>query len=77
MKEIRNNQAIFTDYCSLCLEKLRNEPFQEIKTENTENDIIISREGIKAGCINTFNYGYQFHAKCITQFKIGECPICK
>jgi len=47
LKENRNNQAIFTDYCSLCLEKLRNEPFQEIMTENTENGIIVSPEGIK------------------------------
>jgi len=74
VKENRNNQAIFTDYCALCLEKLRNEPFQEIKTEA---GIIVSPQGIKANNINTFNCGHQFHANCITEFKIGECPICK
>ena len=74
LKENRNNQAIFTEYCALCLEKLNNEPIQEIKTET---GIIIKPEGIKTGNINTFNCGHQFHANCITQFKIAECPICK
>ena len=74
LKENRNNQAIFTEYCALCLEKLNNEPIQEIKTET---GIIVSPEGIKSNNINTFNCGHQFHTNCITQFKIAECPICK
>ena len=73
MKENRNNQAIFTEYCALCLEKLNNEPIQEI---TTEAGIIVRPEGIKAGNLNTFSCGHQFHTNCITQFKIAECPIC-
>ena len=74
LKENKNNQAIFTEYCALCLEKLNIEPTPEIKTAA---GIIIKPEGIKAGNINTFNCGHQFHSNCITQFKIVECPICK
>lgn len=74
LKENRNNQSIFTEYCALCLEKLNIESTPEIKTEA---GIIIKPEGIKAGNINTFNCGHQFHSNCITQFKIVECPICK
>ena len=74
LKENRNNQAIFTEYCALCLEKLNNEPIQEI---TTEAGIIVRPEGIKAGNLNTFSCGHQFHTNCITQFKIAECPVCK
>ena len=74
LKENRNNQAILTEYCALCLEKLNNEPIQEIKTEA---GIIVNPEGIKSNNINTFSCGHQFHSNCITQFKIAECPICK
>jgi hypothetical protein len=74
LKENRNNQAIFTDYCALCLEKLRNETFQETKAEK---GIIVSPVGIKSDNINTFSCGHQFHTNCITKFKIVECPICK
>ena len=63
-----------TEYCALCLEKLNNEPIQEIKTEA---GIIVNPEGIKSNNINTFSCGHQFHSNCITQFKIAECPICK
>ena len=74
LKENRNNQAVFTEYCALCLEKLNNEPIQEIKTET---GIIVNPEGIKSDNINTFSCGHQFHINCITQFNIAECPICK
>jgi hypothetical protein len=74
LKENRNNQSLFKEYCALCLEKLNNEPIPEIQTEA---GIIVRPEGIKAGNVNAFSCGHQFHANCITQFKIAECPICK
>ena len=74
LQDNRNNQAIFTEYCALCLEKLNNEPNQEIKTEA---GIIVNPEGIKSNTINTFSCGHQFHTNCITQFKIAVCPICE
>ena len=74
LKRNRNNQAIFTEYCALCLEKLNTEPVPEIKTEA---GIVIRPEGISTGNKSTFTCGHQFHTNCITQYKIGECPICK
>ena len=74
LNDNRYNHAILTDYCSLCLEKLRNETFQETKAEA---GIIVSPVGIKADNINSFSCGHQFHTNCITKFKIAECPICK
>ena len=74
LKENRNNQSLFKEYCALCLEKLNNEPIPEIQTEA---GIVVRPEGIKAGNINAFSCGHQFHSNCITQFSITECPICK
>ena len=73
-KSNKNNEAVFKQYCVLCLKPLYNAQIQ-ITTQADFNNNQQQNE-MNSNNIKTFNCGHQFHHNCLEEFKIVDCPIC-
>ena len=66
----RFNNNVFSEYCSICLQRLYVPTIQ--LTTNLNNQ----RDQNQIETITTFKCGHQFHTKCIFNNKLTDCVIC-